>query len=156
MLKIHLLNAYLLWHVHVCVLSCFSRVQLFSTMDCSPPGSSVHGILQARILKWVVMPSSGASSQHRDPTHISCLLHWQVDSLPLVPPEKPFCGIYYLIWQKGWHHQLNGHESEQTPGDGEGQGSLACCSPGGHKVLDMTEWLSKNNRWLTGPTTIVS
>ena len=34
----------------------------------------------------------------------------------------------------GWHHQLNGHESEQTPGDGEGQGSLACCSPWGCKV----------------------
>ena len=29
----------------------------------------------------------------------------------------------------GWHHRLNGHESEQPPGDGEGQGSLACCSP---------------------------
>ena len=29
----------------------------------------------------------------------------------------------------GWHHPFNGHESEQTPGDGEGQGSLACCSP---------------------------
>ena len=29
----------------------------------------------------------------------------------------------------GWHHQLNGHESEQAPGDSEGQGSLACCSP---------------------------
>ena len=29
----------------------------------------------------------------------------------------------------GWHHQLNGHEFEQTPGDGEGQGSLVCCSP---------------------------
>ena len=39
----------------------------------------------------------------------------------------------------GWHHQLNGHEFEQTPGDGEGQGSLACCSPWGHKELDMTE-----------------
>ena len=38
----------------------------------------------------------------------------------------------------GWHHRLNGHESEQTPGDGEGQGSLACCSPWGHKELDMT------------------
>ena len=33
----------------------------------------------------------------------------------------------------GWHHQLNGHESEQAPGDGEGQGSLACCSPWGGK-----------------------
>ena len=36
------------------------------------------------------------------------------------------------------HHQLSGHESEQTLGDGEGQGSLACCSPWGRKELDMT------------------
>ena len=34
----------------------------------------------------------------------------------------------------GCHHQLNGHESKKTPGDGEGQGSLACCSPWGHRV----------------------
>ena len=36
----------------------------------------------------------------------------------------------------GWHHQLNGHEFEQTLGDSEGQGSLACCSPWGHKESD--------------------
>ena len=36
----------------------------------------------------------------------------------------------------GWHHQLNGHELEQTLGDGEGQGSLACYSPWGHKESD--------------------
>ena len=35
--------------------------------------------------------------------------------------------------QDGWHHGLNGHESEQAPGDSEGQESLACCSPWGHK-----------------------
>ena len=34
----------------------------------------------------------------------------------------------------GWHHQLNGHECEQTPGDGEGQGSLACCIHGSQSV----------------------
>ena len=38
----------------------------------------------------------------------------------------------------GWHHQLNEHEFEQTPGDGEGQGNLACCSSWGHKELDTT------------------
>ena len=43
-----------------------------------------------------------------------------------------------------WHHQLNGHEFEQTPGDGEGQGSLACCSPWGHKKSDTTEQLNNN------------
>ena len=41
----------------------------------------------------------------------------------------------------GWY-QLNGHEFEQAPGDGEGQGSLACCSPWGHKELDVTEQLN--------------
>ena len=39
----------------------------------------------------------------------------------------------------GWHHLLNGHEFEQAPGVGDGQGSLACCSPWGHKEEDMTE-----------------
>ena len=44
----------------------------------------------------------------------------------------------------GWHHRLNGHEFEQTLGDGEGQGSLACCSPWGRKELDTTEQLKNN------------
>ena len=39
----------------------------------------------------------------------------------------------------GWHHQLNGHEFEQAPGAGDGQGSLACCSPWGHKESVKTE-----------------
>ena len=43
----------------------------------------------------------------------------------------------------GWHHRLNGHESEQTPGDREGQGSLACCSPWGRRESDTTEQLNK-------------
>ena len=41
----------------------------------------------------------------------------------------------------GWHHQLNGHEFEQALGVGDGQGSLVCCSPWGHKESDMTEWV---------------
>ena len=45
---------------------------LCNPMDCSPWGSSVHGILQTRILEWVAMPSSRGSSQPRDWTHISC------------------------------------------------------------------------------------
>ena len=48
----------------------------------------------------------------------------------------------------GWHHQFNGHEFEQTPGDDEGQGSLVCCSPQGLKELDTTEQL--NNNWSSG------
>ena len=54
-----------------------SCLTLCDPMDCSPSGSSVHGILQARILEWVAIPFSGESSQPRDWAHISCLLHWR-------------------------------------------------------------------------------
>ena len=46
----------------------------------------------------------------------------------------------------GWHHGLNGHEFEQALRDGEGQGSLACCSPWGHKELDTTEQQQQQGR----------
>ena len=42
----------------------------------------------------------------------------------------------------GWHHRLDGHEFEQAPGVGDGQGSLACCSAWDRKMLDMTEQLN--------------
>ena len=48
----------------------------------------------------------------------------------------------------GWHHRLNGHEFEQAPGVGDGQGSLACCSPWGHKEQDMTEQLNSTESGL--------
>ena len=54
------------------VLIRFSCIQLFDPMDCSLPGSPVHGILQARILEWVAMPSSRGSYQPRDGTQVSC------------------------------------------------------------------------------------
>ena len=80
----------------VCMLSCFNCVWLFVTpTDCGPPGSSVHGILQVRILEWVAISCSRGSFQAWDQTHVSCLLHWQVEALPLVPPGKP--GMMY-IW----------------------------------------------------------
>ena len=44
----------------------------------------------------------------------------------------------------GWYHSLNGHEFEQVLRDGEGQGSLVCCSPWGGKELDMTEQMNNN------------
>ena len=45
-------------------------------------------------------------------------------------------------WMVGWHHWLDGHEFEQALGVGDGQGSLACCSPWGCKELETTEWLN--------------
>ena len=60
--------------LHLCPILCDS-------MDCSLPDSSVHGILQTRILEWVAMPSSRGSSWPRGRTHVLCLLHLQASSV---------------------------------------------------------------------------
>ena len=75
------------WYAHAKLVQlCLT---LCNHMDCSLPGSSVHGILRTRILEWVVMSSSRVSSLPRDRTCIFyAYLHWQVDSLPPVPPRK--------------------------------------------------------------------
>ena len=49
----------------------------------------------------------------------------------------------------GWHHWFNGHEFEQAPEISDGQGSLVCCSPWGHKELDMRDW-TELNWWCLG------
>ena len=69
---------------------------LCNTMDCSPPGFSVHGTLQARILECVAMPSSRGSSWSRDWTqvsYVSCIR--QAGSLPLAPSGKPVEFVYW-------------------------------------------------------------
>ena len=73
-------NYFLNYQLCVCARSCLT---LCDPMDCSPPGSSVHGILQARIREWVAVPSSRESSRPRDRTCISCLQHWKADSIQL-------------------------------------------------------------------------
>ena len=56
----------------------------------------------------------------------------------------------------GWHHRLNGHEFEQALGDDEGQESLACCSPWGHKESYMTEQLNGTELKLqSGPISLI-
>ena len=82
-----------------CKLACMHAKLLQSCltpcnpMDCDPPGSSVHRLLQTRVLESVAMPSLRGSSWPRDQTCVSCLLHWQADSLPLAPVGKPKCKL---------------------------------------------------------------
>ena len=57
----------------VCVLVAQACPTLCNPTDCNPPDSSVHGILQARILEWIAIPFSGVSSQPRDWTRVSCI-----------------------------------------------------------------------------------
>ena len=59
----------------LCWVSCVGSV-VSNPVDCSPPGSSVHSIFQARILEWVDTSFYRGSSQTRDPTHISCIGRW--------------------------------------------------------------------------------
>ena len=76
------------WTVaHACVCVCVrAHIQLCTAlcdpMNCSPPGSSVHGLLQARVLEWVPMPSSRGSSQPRAWTCISCINHYSTWEVP--------------------------------------------------------------------------
>ena len=77
----------------VCAKSLQSCPTLCDPMDCRPPSSSVHEILQARILDWVVMPFSGQSSWPRDQTHVSCTAD---RFLPLGPSGEPVNSLYWI------------------------------------------------------------
>ena len=78
-------------------------------------------------------------------------IFWPPDAKSqLIRKEDPDAGKDWRLEEKGMtedervggHHWLNGREFELAPGDGEGQGSLGCCSPWGHKESDTTEWLN--------------
>ena len=150
---------------------------LWDPMDCSLPGSSsVYGILQARILEWLAILFSRASSRPRDQTWVSCTADgFFINSLLSQAPGRPINRIQPLkivvLWpphakswligkdsdagrnwaqeekgttedeMAGWHHWLDGRESEWTLGVGEGQGGLACCNSWGCKESDTTERL---------------
>ena len=82
-----------------CCLVTKSCPTLWDRMDCSPPGSSVHGISQVRILGWVAISFPKGSFSARDWTQ--CLLHWQADSLQLSHQGSP------MIPYKGSSAQLS-------------------------------------------------
>ena len=82
--------------------------------DCSPPGYSVHGISQARILEWVAIYSTRGFSRPRDQTHISCFLGGQVDSLPPCHLWKPILAygkpqhsvvLLVFVWETSYFSQ---------------------------------------------------
>ena len=153
-------------------------------MDWGPPGSSIHGIFQARVLEWGAIAFS--DKEGRTPNN------WCLWTMVLEKTESPldikeiepvnikgnqpwiligrtdpeigtpvFC---HLMWTAdslgksltlgmrasedevaGWHHWWNGHELGQISGDGEGQGSLVCCNPRGHRVIHNWATEQQNN-----------
>ena len=76
--------------LHLCLTLC-------DPMDCSLPGSSVHGILQARILEWIAFSFQGIFLPQGSNPHVLRLLHWKVGSLPLVPPGKSHEGSNFHL-----------------------------------------------------------
>ena len=98
-------------HTQSCLILCDS-------MDCSPPGSWVHGIPQARILEWEAIPFSRGSSQHRDRTQVSCI-----------------AGKFFTTWdtREALPDGLAGKQSTCNAGDPEVSASIPGLgrSPGG-------------------------
>ena len=89
----------------------------------------------------------------RTDAEVEALIVWPPDWKNWLLGKDPDAGKDWSQEEKGttedemvgWHHQLNEHEFKQTPGDGEGLGGLACCSPWGSKESAMTEPLNNNN-----------
>ena len=81
-------------HVYMCAQSCST---LFISLDCSPPGSSVHGISQARILEWITISFSRGSSQPKDRTCVSCVSCFA---------DRFFIRYFYFIFLA--HHEACG------------------------------------------------
>ena len=114
-------------------------------------GSCFMSILYEKILKLL---TSRITSDYIDITVIISIL-WPPDAKSQLTGKHPDAGKDRRQEEKGttedemvgWHHWLNGHEFEQAPEDGEGQGSLAYCSPWGRKESDMTERLNNNKYW---------
>ena len=88
-------------HVHMLLLlNRFSCVWLCNPLDCNPPGSSVHGILQARILEWVAMPSSSDPFPPRDRALVSCIVGRFFTTEPAGKPTSPYVRLQFASFVK--------------------------------------------------------
>ena len=136
------------------VVQSLSLVQLLQSHGLWPTVFSVHWICQARILEWVAISASREINPEYSLEGLMLKLQYFGHMMQRIDlTEKTW------YWEtlkaggegdsRGWelrqHDRLNGHEFEQTPRDGEGQGSLECCSPWGHKESDMTSQLNSNH-----------
>ena len=98
-------HAHLYIYIYICTIDCVcvlviqSCPTLCNPKDCSLPGFSVLGILQARIMEWVAIPFSRGSSQPRDQSWVSCLLQWQADSLPPEAHYWLYATIKNALWE---------------------------------------------------------
>ena len=108
------------------------------------PSSKRHSLIKSNQHPWIFIGKTDAEAETS--------IIWPPDLKSWLTGKDPDAGKPWGQEEKGvtedeifgWHHQLNRRESEQTPGDSEGQESLACCSPWGLKESDATYWLNNN------------
>ena len=114
---------------------CFQTVVLEKTHD-SPLDCKIKPVNPKGNQSWICIGRTDAEAE--------ALILWPPDAKSWHIKKDPDAGKDGRQEERGWqrtkwHYWLEGHEFEQALGDGEGQGSLACCSPWGHKDLNMTE-----------------
>ena len=119
---------------------------------CSPPGSSVHGILQARILEWVAISSCRGCFQPRDRTPVSCLLHWQADPLHCTTWEALkvylYMGINHSQKKSKIRFTTNFKVPRKTFESTSSQEEGTFCNVKGQETMTFMIML-KGNHWLT-------
>ena len=122
---------------------CFWTVMLEKTLESPLDSKEIKPVNLKKNQPWILIATTDAEAEAQAP------ILWPPDAKSWLIGKDPDVG---KNWRQekgmtedemvGWHHWLNGHNSEQIPGDGEGQGSLACCSPWGHQESDTTEQLN--------------
>ena len=121
---------------------CFWTVVLEKTLEGPLDCKEIQLVHTKRNQSWIFLGRNNAKAETP--------ILWPLDAKNWLVWKDPDAGKDWGQEEKGtvedemvgWHHQLNGHEFEEAPGVGDGQGGLACCSPWGRKESDMTEWLN--------------
>ena len=123
---------------------CFWTVVLEKTLDSPLDCKEIKSVHPNGNQPWIFIGRTDAEAETP--------ILWPPDAKNQLIGKDPDAGKDWRQEEKGttedeivgWYYSLSGHEFEQAPGIGDGQGSLACCSPWVHKGLETTEWL---NRW---------
>ena len=123
---------------------CFQTVVLEKTLESPLDCMEIKPVHPKGDQSWIFIGRTYAEAKAPIP--------WPLDAKSWLTEKDPDAGKDWGQEKKGatedemlgWHHRLNGHEFEQAPGDGEGQGGLACCRPWGRKESDTTERLNNN------------
>ena len=124
---------------------CFQTVLLEKTLESPLDNKEIQPVNPKGNQSWIFIG--------RNEVKAEAPILWPPDAKSRLIRKDPDAGKDWRQEEKettedemvGWHHRLNRHEFEQTQEDSKGQGSLVCCSPWGHKELDTTEWLNKND-----------